>query len=619
LAADNSWIGPSAGSWGIASNWSAGLPQPADTVFIDGNRPQNSLVTLDFNATVSTLNISANDRLGVRGSSNSQGARLLVTGGSIVNAGTLALERPGSVQPGRLEIGPADATLGGGGFVRLDFGGIAGSGRLTNLDNTIRGFGSIGAVSAGMLNFGTVIVDMPNSLSGMFSGTTVPLQNRGVMRATDQAGLWLTGQVGKIYDNAGGRMEAELAGQVALDRGATIVGGTLATSNFGQFVVLANETGSIQDVQNSAEWELQNGSRLGLGGTIANTGQIQVGVFGPGALDCGDATVTLLGSGRITMGAAASLTGTGTLVLDGNLVRGAGLLGTNTLAVRTHGAGAIDATSSGQILLVDPAPAGGLDNAGTLRASATGSTLQLSGNGGGAFTNSGVIDAAGGTIKFTNGAVLTNLVGSTLTGGTWTMSNGGRIDLGAGATITQNAATIRFTSGGDNFPALASLRVNSGILSLNQNAQYNNNGSLDNLGTIDIGRGSSLFPLGDFNAGPDSTLAFGIAGVGASNFGDLFASGVARLDGALAVSLLDGFVPARGSTFRIVSAASVLGTFSSLEFPPLQNGLAFDVQYGSSTVTIRVVPEPAMIGMAIVTLGALMTRVVARRAPRRAS
>ena len=87
----------------------------------------------------------------------------------------------------------------------------------------------------------------------------------------------------------------------------------------------------------------------------------------------------------------------------------------------------------------------------------------------------------------------------------------------------------------------------------------------------------------------DAELLFELRG--ASNFDNLSATGAATLGGDLVVSLAGGFAPALGAQFTILSAASVSGPFATEDFSaaPLGSGLAWDVLYSSTSVTLKVV------------------------------
>ena len=69
-------------------------------------------------------------------------------------------------------------------------------------------------------------------------------------------------------------------------------------------------------------------------------------------------------------------------------------------------------------------------------------------------------------------------------------------------------------------------------------------------------------------------------------------TGAAMLDGTLRVMLIDEFVPVGGESFAVVSAVGgVIGGFDALDLPALSAGLAWDVAYSATTVTLSVVDD----------------------------
>jgi hypothetical protein len=73
-------------------------------------------------------------------------------------------------------------------------------------------------------------------------------------------------------------------------------------------------------------------------------------------------------------------------------------------------------------------------------------------------------------------------------------------------------------------------------------------------------------------------------------FATVESAGQATLNGMLNVTLASGFTPAAGDSFQLLTAAGgVSGSFSSTTLPTLGGGLAWDLDYNSDDVTLRVV------------------------------
>ena len=80
-----------------------------------------------------------------------------------------------------------------------------------------------------------------------------------------------------------------------------------------------------------------------------------------------------------------------------------------------------------------------------------------------------------------------------------------------------------------------------------------------------------------------------------STFDVLAISGLATLGGTLDVSLINGFIPAPGSTYTILTSDSLDGTtFTNFVAPP-----NFTVSYTDDTVVLNgvAVPEPASVAL----------------------
>jgi hypothetical protein len=87
--------------------------------------------------------------------------------------------------------------------------------------------------------------------------------------------------------------------------------------------------------------------------------------------------------------------------------------------------------------------------------------------------------------------------------------------------------------------------------------------------------------------------------------------GNAYLDGALEISLLNGFAPSLGNEFKILNFDRAQGYFASFVWPSLGEGLAWDTSRLYTEGTIGVVtPEPvsAMLAALAVGLGVGMRR-----------
>jgi hypothetical protein len=191
---------------------------------------------------------------------------------------------------------------------------------------------------------------------------------------------------------------------------------------------------------------------------------------------------------------------------------------------------------------------------------------------------------------------LANLNGGTLTGGTWEFSNGAtwRTD---GADITTNAAKLSISGAGTRIldsifeqgqDALAGLTTNTaaGHLTVGAGYSFTAQGTFLNAGTLEIGGTMSV--QGDYTQTAGAALDIDIAGPAV--YGTLTVSGTATLAGTLNVALVNGFTPAPGESFTILTFGARSGDFGT------ENGLVFSpseffvADYLGNTLTLVVGP-----------------------------
>ncbi|MGO9274277.1 MAG: beta strand repeat-containing protein, partial [Terriglobia bacterium] len=182
----------------------------------------------------------------------------------------------------------------------------------------------------------------------------------------------------------------------------------------------------------------------------------------------------------------------------------------------------------------------------------------------GNFTNNGGLVVDTGS-KFTVNGNLTNFSGTTLTGGTYRLY-GGTLQFN-GANIVTNDANITLSGttsqiiDASSHNALANFATNAAMASfilqggqdLTTAASFTDNGylSVDTNSTFTVGNG------GKYTQNSSGALDIAIAGTTASTKYELDVTGAASLNGALDISLVDGFVPKVGATFDILNGSSV--------------------------------------------------------------
>jgi fibronectin-binding autotransporter adhesin len=462
---------------------------------VEGSGDVMNIATLTNSGTVNVIPSTANTV-----------STLVITGsGTLTNSGSI------NVTSGTLKFNSSSASLTGGGTVTLGVSagstipgliqvGASDTGTLTNVNNTITGFGNLGNGTLTLVNQGTINA---NGQANTGRLTVQPgsggMTNTGTMEATNQGTLVLTG----TFNNTGGTIEAlgETGGTVTptvqLTAGTVINGGTLTTTTVGSNSGLIEGTGAVtlNGVTNSGTYAVNAGTTTTLEGTITNSGSI---TLSGSTLSLGN-SVTLNGKGTVVLSNSASnlITGatSGLTLTTANTIEGAGTI-SNLGIVNT---GTIAANQSTPLIIL-PSSAG-LNNKGTLSVS-TGDTMQIGTSAGGA---------------------LLNFAGTTLTGGTYTVS--GTLQFGAsGTSLVTDAASISLTGsgakiidfGGHSVLTNLATITSAGSLTLSSGANFTTAGNFTNNGKLTANSGTTFKVTGtltNFNSS-NNTLTGGTYTVG---------------------------------------------------------------------------------------------------------
>jgi hypothetical protein len=205
--------------------------------------------------------------------------------------------------------------------------------------------------------------------------------------------------------------------------------------------------------------------------------------------------------------------------------------------------------------------AGFADNAATGKFTlAAGAAFSTSGT---SFTNAGVFDIMKGT-KFTGGSAFDfTQTGGTLTvDGTLTSTTLGSVNLNAGSlfgigTVNEKVVDSATLTPGDSATSTGSLAVKN---TYTQTAT----------GALDIA----------------------LDGTTTGKFDVLNVTKAATLNGTLNISLVTGFVPTVGSTFDILNASSITGTFATITGTSINSNEHFTVTVNGTDVVLTVVAGP---------------------------
>ncbi len=93
---------------------------------------------------------------------------------------------------------------------------------------------------------------------------------------------------------------------------------------------------------------------------------------------------------------------------------------------------------------------------------------------------------------------------------------------------------------------------------------------------------------GGFTNFAGGSVAIEIGGSAAGQFGRITINGAAALAGTLNLSAVNGFDPALGSTFNVLTYTSHTGQFDTVN-GSIGNGKQFAVTYGASGLTVNTV------------------------------
>ena len=163
----------------------------------------------------------------------------------------------------------------------------------------------------------------------------------------------------------------------------------------------------------------------------------------------------------------------------------------------------------------------------------------------------------------------------------WLSLSAGNSSILSGSTVVCNAVIQVYTSAQlENFGTLKG----SGQIA----------GSFTNSGILSPGNSPGKFSVvGNYTATATAVHQIEIA---ASNLYDTISiakdasapGGAAVLNGTLNVSLLNGFAPSSGDSYKIMTYTSATGNFTNVNLPALRTGLSWAVNYNATDITLQV-------------------------------
>jgi RTX calcium-binding nonapeptide repeat (4 copies) len=543
-------------------------------------------------STSGTLNIGTGRTLTVSGPAAAQ-STFNYTAGTIGGGGTLALVNTTANFTPDFTNTTTNLTL--------NSAVMNGPGTLTNATGrTLELFSSTLGANLPVINQGLIVVKGQSFLNGTF--TTVA----GSTLRMEGAGSFGTGSltVANGFTNNG---LIELTNSASFQDALLIVNGTLTNAAGHVIDILAGVGGSSGTLRAS----LDNQGTLNVGAPLTMDKN--------GAVDTNSGTINVSG-GNLSVNNAASFSNSGVFNISSsrtftisnasfsNFAAGTLTGGTYNIAGTFKFSGAAIATNAATIVL---------DGAGSQIVD------QFNAN---AIFNSAALNsnAAAGSFTITNGRNL-NAAGA--------LSNAGNVTIGSGSTLSTAAGNYTQTAGSTVLAATTSVLDPAGIADIQ-------GGSLSGLGTVlgnvqNAGQAAPglspgiILVTGDYNQAAAGALNIEIGGTNAvtPEFDQLVVSGAVTLGGALNVSLINGFAPHIGDSFRILNKTSTGGIGGA--FTNAADGatlfvgnFAFHVTYAGGTdnndvvlIAINIAPtlnpitDPAAIledaGQQIINLGGI--------------
>ncbi len=168
--------------------------------------------------------------------------------------------------------------------------------------------------------------------------------------------------------------------------------------------------------------------------------------------------------------------------------------------------------------------------------------------------------------------------------------------LGSGLTTDVPASGLTFANKdafidtGTVFTGTGSITIGVGrTLGVREN--YVINRSVINHGTLAPGLALGVIGISStYFQYSDGTLSIQLAGTTADTLYDkLTTNSTAFLAGKLQISLLNGFTPALGNSFTVLTASSIIGSFGTYDLPQLTSGQAWKINQSATAISLTVV------------------------------
>ncbi|MEO5722052.1 MAG: hypothetical protein ABIR71_11350 [Chthoniobacterales bacterium] len=474
------------------------------------------------------------------------------------------------------------------------------------------GIGTVSVVNGGFLSTHGIVVNHGSSLTLRGVATSAgnhPSELRDLGEVTVEGTLLIENGAFSRHVFGDVNIGSILAGDVTVrgfnaTTGASVMQGisdlTVGAGNQGTLTIesgagVFSKTGVIGSTAASTGGVFVRGIGNGADSSWELKGDLDVGQAGNGVLEIRDgASVVLpvdpalpaISQPAVTAGKEA--TGTGTILVTGRSNLGPSLLSVaRSLSVGLSGRGNLTVSNGGVVEL--------LDGPMLVAQSAAGSTANVKVGGGGSLID---LKGQSGDLQM---SVLSPTASVEITeGGTFACQ-----DAFLPAFNANGFAQVRVGANGSGTPARFEVRhdlevgvdgrgelvLNGGLVTVGGLTTVGAQGSILGNGTLsapnrDVMIGGVVSPglspgrltfESNYRQTADAKLKMQIAGTRAGEFDVLHVTGNATLDGTLEVTFLNGYLPRRGDTFRLLELdGSVTGAFARIVFPQLLPGFLFD-------------------------------------------
>jgi RHS repeat-associated protein len=445
------------------------------------------------------------------------------TGPITVNSSTLNLNGTWSNTNTITQIG-STVNLGGT-FTTAGLGAIASTNGLVNLTGTLTNNGTLAlSNSTGPLYLA----------GGTINGGTVTTTGSAALIASPPYQSTLNGitLAGTLDDGFTGGNRVTVTGGLTLNNGSIVLEGFGLLSFKGSQTLGGTGTVSFAD----------SDSRKDV--AVPNTGDTLT--IGPGiSISGAGGTIGSQNAGLVTVSGSVQVNGGGTILVYGATNYSGG----------TFTGGTWQAIQNSTLELIGDSIT---SNAANLLVDGASSAINSDQNGTNALANL-VSNAATGNLAIQDGYTFQAPAAFTNTG---TVTVGASAQFKLSSSYTQTKGSTNLAAGTLGSSPSNSVTIQSGALS----GPGTINASLVNDGAMDLGTSPGTVTVaGNYTQGANASLSVKLGGTTAgSQYDQVNVTGSAGLNGALNISLVNGFGPTAGQTFQTLTFASRSGNFATI-------------------------------------------------------